>query len=91
MSSSSDELTHKKEDSKTDVPVGFRLPYLRPQRDVNMASPYKALQLLGERFPNTSHMNYHTDLILGEAFFTFIFFHFPDSELSVLTGLHFYF
>ena len=36
-------------------------------------------------------MNYCTDLILGKAFCTFIFFHFPDAELSVLTGLHFYF
>ena len=33
-------------------------------------------------------MNYRTDLILGEAFC--IFFHFPDSGLAVLTGLHFY-
>ena len=29
-----------------------------------------------------------TDLTLGEAFCIFIFFHFPDSGLSVLTGLH---
>ena len=36
-------------------------------------------------------MNYPTDLILGEAFGMFIFFYFPDSGLSVLTGLHFYF
>ena len=40
--------------------------------------------------PNISHMNCGTDLILGKAFSIFIFFHFPDSELSVLTGLHFY-
>ena len=32
-----------------------------------------------------------TDLILGKAFCTFIFFRFPDSRLSVLNGLHFYF
>ena len=36
-------------------------------------------------------MNYGTDLILAEAFCIFIFFHFPDSALSVLTGLHFTF
>ena len=36
-------------------------------------------------------MKYRTNLILGEAFCTFIFFHFPDSELSLLNGLHFYF
>ena len=36
-------------------------------------------------------MNYHTDLILGEAFGIFIVFHFPDPGLFVLTSLHFYF
>ena len=41
--------------------------------------------------PNILHMNYCTDLILGKAFCIFIFFHFPDAELSVLTGLHFHF
>ena len=47
--------------------------------------PYK----LGQNaFPNIPHMNYRTDLILGEAFC--IFFHFPASGLAVLTGLHFY-
>ena len=40
---------------------------------------------------NISHMKKHTDLILGEAFCIFIFFHFSDSGLSALTGLHFYF
>ena len=33
-------------------------------------------------------MKYCTDLILGMAFCIFIFFHFPDSRLSVLNGLH---
>ena len=36
-------------------------------------------------------MNYCIDLILGNAFCTFIFFHFPDSRLSVWKGFHFYF
>ena len=36
-------------------------------------------------------MNYCIDLILGKAFCIFIFFHFPDSRLSVLKGFHFYF
>ena len=36
-------------------------------------------------------MNYCIDLILGKAFCIFIFFHFPDSRLSVLNSLHFYF
>ena len=34
-------------------------------------------------FPNISHMNYRTHLILGEAFSICIFFHFPVSGLSV--------
>ena len=38
-----------------------------------------------------SHMNYCTDLILGKAFCIFVFFHSPDSRLSVLKGFHFYF
>ena len=42
-------------------------------------------------FPDILFMNYCTDLIVGKAFCKFIFFHFPDAELSVLTGLHFYF
>ena len=36
-------------------------------------------------------MNYHTDLIFGEVFCIFIFFHSSDSGISVLTGLHCYF
>ena len=36
-------------------------------------------------------MKYCTDLILGKAFCTFTFFHFPDSGLSVLNCFHFYF
>ena len=91
MSSSSNEFTHKKENSKTDVPVGFRLPYLYPSKGHKHGVSIQSLTILRGRFPNISHMNYDIDLILGEAFFTFIFFHFPDSELSVLTGLHFYF
>ena len=38
-----------------------------------------------------SYINYCIDLILGKAFCIFIFFHFPDSRLSVLKGFHFYF
>ena len=36
-------------------------------------------------------MNYCIDMILGKAFCLFIFFHFPDSRVSVLKGFHFYF
>ena len=32
-------------------------------------------------------MKYRRDLILGEAFCIFIFFHFPDSGLSLLNDL----
>ena len=42
-------------------------------------------------FPNISHLKYFTDLIFGKAFCIFMFFRFPDSRLSVLNGLHFYF
>ena len=57
-----------------------------------IASPYKTVYIwLKHFFVNFSHMNYRTDLILDEAFGMFIFFYFPDSGLSVLTGLHFYF
>ena len=42
-------------------------------------------------FRNISHMNYCIDLILDKAFCIFIFFHFPDSRLSVLKGFRFYF
>ena len=62
-----------------------------PHRDTNMASPHKAYKFGFDIFPNISHINYRTDLIHGEAFCIFIFFHFPDSGLSVLIGLHFYF
>ena len=43
MSSSSDEFTHKRENSKTDVSLlvsGGQI--CAPQRDTNMPSPYKA-------------------------------------------------
>ena len=36
-------------------------------------------------------MNYCIDLILSKDFCIFIFFHFPDSRLSVLKGFYFYF
>ena len=36
-------------------------------------------------------MKYRTDLILGEAFCIFIFFHFLDSGISVLNGFDFNF
>ena len=62
-----------------------------PHRDSNMASLYKALKIWVRHFPNISHMKYCTGLIFDKAFCLLIFFYFPDSELSVLNGLHFYF
>ena len=62
-----------------------------PHRDSNMPSLYKALRIWVKHFPNISHMKYCTELIFGKAFCLFIFFYFPDSELSVLNGLHFNF
>ena len=40
---------------------------------------------------NISHLKYCTEVILRKAFCIFIFFHFPDSRLSILNGLHIYF
>ena len=53
------------------------------QSFINFSIKYNA-------FPNISPIKYRTDPILGEAFCIslVIFFHFPDSGLSILTGLH---
>ena len=70
MSSSSGEFTHLKENSTTDVSVGFQRPFLCLSTSTKFG--YNA-------FPNISHMEYRTDPILGEAFCISldIFFHFP--------------
>ena len=48
--------------------------------------------ILGKTFfPKISHMKYCTDLILGEAFCIYIFFHLSDSRLPVFKGFHFNF
>ena len=52
-----------------------------PQRDTNMAALYNVYKFGYNAFPNISHMKYRTDPIASV-------FHFPDSGLSVLTGLH---
>ena len=64
-----------------------------PSKDNNMAYPYKLLQIWVKGFSESLAYEYYyrTDLILGEAFCIFILFHFPDSGLSVLTNLYFYF
>ena len=52
-----------------------------PQRDMNMASPYKALQVWVKRFSEYLAYEYCTDLILGKTFCISIFFNFPDNFL----------
>ena len=63
-----------------------------PLKGPDGVSIYTKLYKSGENvFANISHMNNCIDLILGKAFCLFIFFHFPDSSLSVLEGFNFYF
>ena len=62
-----------------------------PQRDTNMVSPYKLNEFKWNIFLNILGMKYCADPILGKAFCTFTFFHFPDFRLSVLNCVHFYF
>ena len=91
MNSSSNEFTHVLENSKTDVSVGFRRLWCSSKGHQHGVS-IQSLINLGTTLFRISHiMKYRTDLSLGEAFWIFIFFHFPDSGLSVLNGMHFYF
>ena len=57
------------------------------ERDTNMA-----FVNLGKTFYRIfrRHMNYFINLILGKAFCIFIFFHFPDSRVSLLKGFRGY-
>jgi len=93
MHSSSDEFMHITTKTRKQMFLLVSGGHIcAPRRDTSMASPYTKLYTSGQNvFPNILFMNYSTDLILGKAFCIFIFFHFPDAELSVLTGLHFYF
>ena len=87
MSSSSDEFMHLKKNSKTDVSVGFKRPYLSPVKGHQHGISIQIYINLGKTFfPNFSHTRSHTDLILGQAFCIFIFVHFPCSGFSVLNG-----
>ena len=87
MSSSSDEITHLKKNSKTDVSVGFQRQYLSPLKGHQHGISIQIYINLGKTFfPNFSHTRSHTDPILGQAFCIFIFFHFPYSGFSVLNG-----
>ena len=75
----------------------FRWPYLRPSKGTltwHLHTKLSKLIILGKRFFRISCMWNIAQtwfFTLGEAFCVFIFFHFPDSGLSVLNGLHFYF
>ena len=67
-----------------DAYVSFRRPYWCPftwKRFINLVKTF---------YPNILHMKYCTDLILGKAFYIFIFLHFPDSKLSVLIAFLFF-
>ena len=90
MNSSSNEFTHVLENSKTDVSVGFRRLWCPSKGHQHGVSIQSLLHLGTTLFRISRIMKYRTDLSLGEAFCIFIFFHFPDSGLSVLNGMHFY-
>ena len=87
MSSSSDEFMHLKKNSQTDVSVGFQRPCLSPLKGHQHGISIQIYVNLGKTFfPNFPHTRSNTDLILGQAFCIFIFFHFPYSGFSVLNG-----
>ena len=57
-----------------------------PEGDTNMVSPYKALSIWVKRFSeNLAYEILHRP-DSWQAFCIFIFFHFPDSRLSVVKG-----
>ena len=85
------EFTHVLENSKTDVSVGFRRLWCPTKGHQHGVSIQSLINLGRKLFRISRIMKHRTDLSLGEAFCIFIFFHFPDSGLSVLNGIHFYF
>ena len=62
-----------------------------PERDTNMAFPYKALQIQVNCFSQYLAFEKFHRPDSCKGFCIFIFFHFPDSSPSVLNGLHIYF
>ena len=69
MSSSSDEFMHLKKNSKTDVSVGFKRPYLSPVKGHQHGISIQIYINLGKTFfPNFSHTRSHTDLICWPGF-----------------------
>ena len=91
MSFSSNEFTHLWEKSKTDVSVGFRRPYLCPSKGHQHGVSIQSFINLSKTFFQISRLWNITETWLLARLFLLIFFHFPDSGLSVLNGLHFYF
>ena len=81
MSSSSDKFTQSRKTQKQMFLKVSGGQICAPQRDIIMASPYKALSIWVKRF--SEYLAYELRQILGETFCIFIFFHFPDSEHSV--------
>ena len=69
MSSSSDQFTHK-----TDISVGFRRPYLCPLKGDHHGVSIQSLIKVGKTFfrISSSHINYRTNLILGEDFCVYL-------------------
>ena len=71
MSSSRDEFTHKKENSKTYVSLATFVPLKGTTTWRHHDT--KPSKFGRNVFPRTSHMNYRTGLVLGEAFCISIF------------------
>ena len=63
--------------------------FCAPERDTNMASPYKALKTWVKRFSEYLAYELLHRPDSWQAFCIFIFFHFPDSRLSLLKGFYF--
>ena len=91
MSSSSDTLTQSRKTQKQMFLLVSGGHICAPQRDINIASPYKALSIWVKRFSEylAYELRHRPDSWRG---FLYIYLlSFPRSGLSVLTGLHFYF
>ena len=90
ISSSSDEFTRLYENSKAEVSVAFRPPYLCPSKGHQHGVSVQSFINLDKTFSRVSRIWHCTHLILGEAICIIIVFHFSYSGLSV-HGLHFIF
>ena len=92
MSSLSEEFTHLVGKLKNGCFCWFPLTILCPRKRHQHGISIQSFINLSKPFFRISCIWINcTNLILGKAFRIFIFIHFPDSRLSVLSGLHFYF